>query len=460
MSIRTIKPLALLVAMAFPASSCGNDLPVAGPGPPAPGAPSVGGDGAAGTITLTPETTFQTIDGFGTSLRLWDDPHLNGAPDGAATGGIVMTEAQRDAVRQLLYSPTTGIGLNRLRMGLIEPGWQPGEGGPIVPDGPYPGPRAPAMLDFMQKARAVNPALRTGLQVGRFDGWITSSTLPLVVARYIKSSLDYARSRGHEADWAGIHNEPSNGPPYFSGEQLRDITIELGNLLEADGYSTRISVPDDLNDGAGARKTAVILADPDARSSVKALSIHLYGSQTPDQMRALAEQYDLPLWMTEYSDQAGGDEVGWASSIVHEMLVTYNCAAVDMLFGFMGSRALGNPSAAYITLNSSGTAYNGYTLNPSYYQMGHWSRYVTRGSVRIGAASTNPAVKVSAFIVGGKKVIVLIHAGSAPASISIPAGIYKVVATQMSGTDRLSDKGPFKSAVILPPRSITTLVER
>lgn len=371
-----------------------------------------------------------------------------------------MTEAQRDSVLRLLYSPATGIGLNRIRIGLIEPGWQPAEGAPIVPDAPYPGPRGPATIDFIQEARAVNPAVRTGFQVGRFDSWITRSTWPLVVARYIKSSLDWARSRGHQADWAGIHNEPSNGLPYFSGEQLRDITIELGNLLKADGYSTRLSIPDDLNDGAGARKTAVILADPDARASVKALSIHLYGSQTPDQMRALAEQYDLPLWMTEYSDQVGGDEVGWASSIVHEMLVSYNCAAVDMLFGFMGSRALGNPSAAYITLNSTGTTYNGFTLNPSYYQMGHWSKYVPRGSVRIGAASTSQAVKVSAFNVAGRNVIVLVHSGNASASFAIPAGNYRMISTQMSGTDRLSDKGLFRSAVTLLARSVTTLVEQ
>lgn len=403
---------------------------------------------------------YQTMDGFGTSMRLWDDPHLNGMSPIASTGGIIMTDAEKDTIYDLLYSPTAGIGLSRLRVRLIEPGWQKEEGAKVITDGPYPGPHAAAMLDFIQKALIRNPSLRTGFQVGMFDSWITNSTLPLAVARYIKTVLDYAKSKGHEPDWVGIHNEPSMSPPYFSGENLRDIAIELKNLLKADGYSTKISAPDDLTDGAGAPKAAIILADPDARSSIKALSIHLYGNQSPTGMASLAQQYNLPLWMTEYDDRSGGHEVGWASTIVHEMIVTYNCSAVDMLFGFLGSPAFGNPTATYITLNSVGTAYKGYTLNPSYYQMGHWSRYVTRGSVRIAAASTNPNVKVSAFMKGGKKVIVLIHTGDISESVAIPAGAYRLIRTQMSGSDRLTYKGVFTSAVTLPNMSITTLVER
>jgi len=400
------------------------------------------------------------MDGFGTSMRLWDDPHLNGLSNTAPTGGIVMTEAQRDTIYDLLYSPTLGIGLNRLRVRMIEPGWQSEEGAKLVTDGPYPGPHAAAMLDFIQRARIRNPSLRTGFQVGNFDAWITRSTLPLTVARYIKTTLDYARSRGQEPDWAGIQNEPSITAPDFSGENLRDIAIELKNLLKADGSSTMVSVPDDVVDGAGAPKAAIILADPDARSAINALSIHLYGDESPTEMANMAAHYKLPLWMTEYDDRSGGSDVGWAANIVHEMIVTYNCSAVDMLFGFFGSTA-GSPSPeTYIALNSSGTTYKGYALNRSYFETGQWSKYVTRGSVRIGAASTNPNVKVSAFLKDGKKVIVLVHLGDTSASVAIPAGDYRLVRTQMSGSDRLTDKGLVTTAVTLPKQSISTLIER
>lgn len=430
---------------------CGNDAVVLLE------TPSIDGDGASGTITVMPGMTYQTMDGFGTSMRLWDDPHIN-----AGIGGIVMTNAQKDTIYDLLYSPTAGIGLNRLRVLMIEPGWQKAEGAKIVTDGPYPGPHATAMLDFIRNARIRNPTLKTGFQVLTFDGWITKSTSPPVVATYIKTALDYAKSNGHEPDWVGIQNEPSISPPYFSGENLRDIAIELKKLLKAGGYATMISAPDDVTDIAGAFRAASILADPESRSSIKALSIHLYGDLSPTQTADLAQQYNLPLWMTEYDDRNGGNEIGWASAVVHEMIVAYNCSAVDMLFGFLGQQdsISGNARGSYIELKSTGTTYMGYALNPSYYQVGHWSKYVTRGSVRIAAASTNPSVKVSAFTKDGKKVIVLIHTGTSSESVAIPAGAYRLIRTQMSGSDRLAYKGVFTSAVTLPRMSITTLVER
>lgn len=454
--------MALFLAISLPATSCGNEaqgpIPVPLPveQPPVP----VGGDGAAGTISVSSETTFQTIDGFGTSMRLFDDPHLNGQTHTSSSGGILMTLAQQDTILDLLYNPVSGIGLNRLRLRIVEKGWQTSEGGSITSDAPYPGPQGPRKMEFIRRALERNPALKTGFQMGTFDDWITNATPALTVARYIKTSLDYSKSRGHEPDWAGVHNEPSNTLPQFSGENLRDISIELKRLLEADGYSTMLSAPDDINDNAGSAKAAVILASPAARATLKSLSIHLYDATRPVKMKALAETYRLPLWMTEYYDREGSREIGWASGIVHDMLVTYNISAVDMLFGFLTSRTEGNPAAGYITLNSSGSSYLGYTINPSYYQMGHWSKHVPRGSVRIGAASTSPAVKVSAFDVTGKKVIVLVHSGDAPASFAIPAGNYRMISTQMSGTDRLSDKGLFRSAVTLLARSVTTLVEQ
>lgn len=460
MHVRSLALASIFILSLAPGMSCANDPVMAEPTPPVSEVPLVGGDGASGTITVNPAVTYQTMDGFGTSLRLFDDPHVNGLAPTAPTGGIIMTAAQRDTIYDLLYSPTRGIALNRLRAHLSQPGWQTREGGPLFTDGPYPGPRAAAAIDFIEKARTRNAELRTGFQIAEFDSWIDRSTSPLTIARYIKTTLDYARSRRHEPDWAGIQNEPSNGMPYFSGENLRDIAIELKNLLAADGYATKIAAPDDLTDGAGAPKAAIMLRDPAARSSLKALSIHLYGNQSPTQMAALAHQYSLPLWMTEFDDRIGGNEIGWASAIVHEMIVNYNVSAVDMLAGFLGSPAFGSPGATYITLNSSGTSYRGYTLNPSYFQTGHWSKYVTRGSVRIAAESTNPNVKVSAFTKAGKKVIVLIHSAENSASVAIPPGNYQLIRTQMSGSDRLTDKGVFKTAVILPGMSISTLVER
>ena len=465
MHLRPFSPLLVSLVAALQFASCANDAgqgeeqipPITEP-PAVAETPQTEGDGAAGTITVDPSTKYQTIDGFGTTMGMFDSPHLNGVHN-SNVGGISMTQAEKDTIYDLLYSRTKGIGLNRLRVHLIEPGWQPEEGARINADMGYPGPTGSAVMEFIRQSKLRNPALLTGFQIGRFDSWINKNTDPLIIARYIKTGLDYARANGHEPDWVGVVNEPTLAPVSFSPEKLRDITIALKNLLAADGYLTRASAPDDVADGAGAPKAAVILADPQARSFLKSLSIHLYTDESPTEMMALSKQYNLPLWMTEYGD---GDtrDLMWASNIVHEMLVTYNCAAVDMLFGFIGSTANGAPNASYISLISNGPAYLGYKIASSYYQTGHWSRYVTRGSVRIEAASTNPSIKASAFLVDGKKVIVLINKGGGNEAVTIPAGNFRAIRTQMTGTDRLTDKGLFTSAIVLPRMSITTLIER
>ena len=418
--------------------------------------PSIGGDGAAGTVTVNTSVTHQTMDGFGTSLVLFNDPHLIGRV--ASDGALVISAAQQRVIHELLYNPVKGIGLNRLRVSISNPGWQTAPGAPIVTDAPYPGPQATTVLNYITTAQLENPALRTGFSIGRFDSWINKTTPPDVIADYIKSGLDYARSKGHQPDWIAVQNEPSLSTSLIPAETIRDVLVLLKRRLEADGFSTKASAPDDVVDELGAPITGVIMANAEARSFVKALSIHLYGDVTPSAMASLAKQYGLPLWMTEFSDRVGGPETGWAS-LIHDLIVNFDCAAVDMLAPFLGANSPFNPSASYITLQSTGLAYEGYSLNTSYYQTGHWSKFLTRGSVRVQASSTNADVKVSAFTRNGKRVVVLIHSGDGPVSIAIPSGTFRSFQTQMSGTDRITDKGLFTTAVILPRRSVTTLVE-
>lgn len=429
-------------------------------GEPTQPEPAPGG-GRDGTISVTPSTTYQIMDGFGTSARNFDDPHLNGQSPTASTGGIVISAAERDEIYDLLYDPVKGIGLNRLRIHLTTVGWQPADGGPIVTDGPYPGPQAAKTFAYLDNARRRNPELRYAFQIGEFDSWITAATPAAKIAGYVKSGLDYAKSKGYEPEWQGVANEPSNGPPYFTGAQLRDNIKALGRLLDADGrYATKISAPDDINDASGAPKAATILADAAARRYINAISTHLYGD-VPNGQLALSKSYGIPLWMTEYDANGDPDGVDWAANIMHEMIVTFNCAAVDMLFGFLGSAAYGNPYATYITLNSNGATYLGYKINPWYYATGHWSKYVKRGALRIAAASTKPDVKVSAFLQNSKMTMVVVHtAADASRSFTIPAGTFRVIQSQFRGTERLADKGLAAGTVTLPPRSVTTLIQQ
>ena len=144
MHLRLANPFLVSLVAALQFVSCANDTgpgeqtpPVTEP-PPVIETPQTEGDGSSGTITVDPSTKYQTMDGFGTTLAMFDSPHMNGVHN-SNVGGISMTEAQKDTIFDLLYSRTKGIGLNRLRVFMIVPGWQATEGAIINADARYPG---------------------------------------------------------------------------------------------------------------------------------------------------------------------------------------------------------------------------------------------------------------------------------------------------------------------------------
>lgn len=139
-----------------------------------------------------------------------------------------------------------------------------------------------------------------------------------------------------------------------------------------------------------------------------ALATHLYDEPVTNvgKMEPLAEQHGLPLWMTEFSLSGMGsagrpaDPFAWAP-LMHELISDYDVSAVDYMWGFFGEWE-GN-SSMLVTLNHTGSTYDGYTLNKTYYTTGQFSRFVDPGAERIAA---------QAFLNDdGELVIVAINAG-------------------------------------------------
>ncbi len=391
---------------------------------------------------------------------LFDNPHLNGAATSAdLTLQLHLSDSVQNEIITRLYDPVYGIHLNRMRLLPLGPGWQRQRGGPIVTDSAYPGPHASAMMDFAKRARQKSVDLQIGIEPTVFDSWVNDAPVADVVD-YIMSGVSFAVSKGITPQWVGVQNEPTMTPPKMAPQRVHDIAVALRKRLDAAAPTVGISAPDDYNDITGEQHFRAIFADDEGRRSVKWLSIHGYDDTPPQRTAAYSQQYSVPFWMTEYDDRLYDKQTGWATKVIHEYLVTYNCSAVDILFGFLSSQGLGNPNSNYITLNATGNQYLGYTLNPSYYETGQYSKFIPRGAVRIDALSSNAAVKVSAFDVKGKKVIVMINPGATSPSVTIPSGTYRVVRTQMSGTDRLTNRGLFTGAVTLPPASVATLIEQ
>ncbi|MGH2374002.1 MAG: hypothetical protein ACRDIC_11120 [bacterium] len=359
------------------------------------------------TVTVTPGIQYQAMEGFGTAQRIFDDPHVceKGVPRCNVPQGV------REQIMRQLY---TDLGLTVVRSAapdFIEP--ENDNNDPNVFDWSkfrFEGKRNDGHVDYAKLAMryGLTTPMLTG---GPGDGppsWLKprDPNGPAEYAEHLLAAVMRWRDLGLAPPWISIMNEPSQKSEPFSGEFLRDTIKILGRRLRSAGLQTKIQVPDDINPARATEQARVILADPEARQYVRALSTHLYNAAPGDmeRLRELASQHNVPLWMTEYSEEAKPPNYRHAfdfvTRIMHEMLTRFHVSQFDYMSGFIGEwgNPIQNVGATFIviTFDASGN-YVSHALNSVYYLFGQYSRSVRPGMIRMGARSTNPHVKVTAF---------------------------------------------------------------
>ncbi len=426
---------------------------------------------AAGvTVTVTPATRFQTIAGFGTTTRLFDDPHLTETSDPATgRGAVVVPPAEQARILTALY---TDLRLTRMRYA-TDPGVEP------VNDNADPSSTDLSRFDFRWKRLDGHVEYALAARPFGLTTWYGS---PIVIepwmshsdpAEYVEWAMAIVRrwrDLGATLPYWSIINEPgyaANLSPIF----IRDAVKLIGAKLAAEGIPTRLVIPDDADPAAALARAQVVLADPVARQYVAAISTHIYvTSGTPQQpqfnqlgeLSALARQYGLPLWMAEWFNP---DWFVWAKTM-HALLVDYDVAAIDYLWGFFGQ--YDNIGAQLITITHTGSLYTGFVKNKQYWAMGHYSRFIPPGAVRVAALSSDPAVLASAFLVADRVVVVTLNTGGSEKSIQVALGAgtpcVQAVSSERSSSfetarilDPITLAGPgFTTA--LPATSITSFV--
>lgn len=414
---------AVLLAVTL-AASCGGDRqrpptepinPVVPPGTPlAPPPSSPPGEVPSADIIVSIDAgkRFQTIEGFGTSMRVFSDPHLILLPT-LPENVLRIPESVQGQILDSLYR---GIGLTRVRLGTNSRGTEP------VNDNADPSVTDLSKFDFAGlRNDAFFPAIREARSRGlttwwaspyQIEPWMDASN-PAENVEWAMATIRRWRDAGLEFPYYSIINEPTYGPSGgpWSGEYIRDVVKLLGRRLKEEGIRTKIVIPDDLNAGTAARIARVVLADAEARSYIAALPFHLYGlplSQEPE-LKALGEQYGVPLWMSEHFVS---DALVWGLSL-HELLADYNVSAVDYLFGFFGEAS----QAQLISILHRGADYVGFRMEPHFHVFGQYSKYVRPGAVRIEARVPDERAKVSAFVREGRMTIVAINPGTTTVTV-------------------------------------------
>ena len=309
-----------------------------------------------------------------------------------------------------------------------------------------------------------------------------------------------------------LFNEPLSGNGELVGgsrQEIVDIVKRAGARLRQEGFSTmRFVVPAEETEQVSLDDARAILADPVARQFVGAIAYHPYpygstyasvpnilatsGVGNPDagkvslrnQLRDLGAQYGVPVFMVEVSHSDVGfgvfDGMRGRAIHIHDEMVHANASAYfgmnamwdsvsndqhfagrpnPGLFAETDSIVLIDDAAGQVYITEMGRA------------IGHYARFVPRGSVRLEATSDDPLVQITAFLVDvqARLVLVAINNANAPRTVQVSlTGIVLSSASPISGEQ--STAAAYWQAIpsltpsatgftaVVPPLSVTSFV--
>ncbi len=222
-------------------------------------------------------------------------------------------------------------------------------------------------------------------------------------------------------------NEPLSGncEIWYNGgvgrtQDVVNIVKATGAALRAAGFADmKLVVPGEETESKSLATAQAIMNDPDARQYVGAIAYHTYpygstysdcnnilatsGSGNPvqsciavrGQLRDLAKQYNVPLWMTEVShgnvDPLGFADLRARAIHIHDELVYANASA------YFGMNNIVTGAASEGSIAQVDTATGQVTITGIGYAIGHYARWLHDGAYRIDASSGDPLVELSSF---------------------------------------------------------------
>ena len=386
------------------------------------------GTGPSGelTITVDPSRTYQSMDGFGASIT-----------DSSAAVLYRLDPVAREQAMRRLFDPVRGIGVSALRQPIgssdftDEPHYTyddmpPGQTDFALAHFSIAHDRA-QILPLLRRARALNPRLTVIATPWSPPAWMkTTDSLvggrlkddPRVYAAYARYFVKFVqayRAAGVPVDYLTVQNEPQNRTP--NGYPGMDLPVAqevklieaVGPALRAAGLRTRILAydhnwtthPGDVASTPPGEDPETdypyeVLASPAARW-VAGTAYHCY-SGDPSAQTALHDAYpDKGIWFTECSGSHGptdppakffrdtltfharnvtiGTTRNWAKTAI-----TWNIA-LDSTGGPHNGGC--DTCTGLLTLEADGTV----STNAEYYTIGHLSKFVRPGAVRIASTS-------------------------------------------------------------------------
>ncbi len=363
----------------------------------------------AETIAIDPSVTYQEIEGFGASLT----------DSSAWLIYEFLNASERQAVLTDLFDPDEGIGLSYLRqpMGasdfrLQEYSYDDLPGGvttdynlnyfSIAYDEDY-------IIPTLQEILAINPNVRIMgspwsppvwmKDSGHIGGGSLKSNVYPAYANYFVKYVQAYAAHGITIDAVTLQNEPYYEPWSYAGcrmepaDQIK-LVKEMGPAFQNNNISTKILVWDHNWDNTDFSLS--VLGDSQARPYIDGVAWHHYGGNVSAQTTVHNAYPNKAAYFTEGSDGTWNDG-GFDADLIRngtfmvdtlrnwaKTIVKWNLA----LDQNNGPKIAGGCDTCYgvITINQSNRQVS---PRPHYYALGHASKFLHPGAVRIDSANGN-----------------------------------------------------------------------
>lgn len=420
-------------------------------------------------IRLDPGLQFQSIDGFGVSM-VDQVPGTSGLPYNFAS----LTASNRSAVMDLLFSPTSGIGLSMLRLELgagqtYPVGNTPVSDFTILPTAPASSTSTPSYVwdhNADGQVQIAKDARARGVSTIYADAWSAPAFMKSngavfggtlcgfsncsggdwrqAYANYLTKYVQDYSSEGVTLDYVSPFNEPQDSPNWQSmtatASQLASFVPTLKSAFSTAGLGTKIASSDVSNADSADGYQQAIEASPSASAAQSVNSFHTYGgtaAASPTALLAGKHSWQSEFtcvsdtWNTAYSS---GDCDGqyWAQTIYTAMN-----NGVNAYLGWTGAWShTDNEDLIRITGSTS------YQVSSRLWAMGNYARYIKPGATRFEAASSSSAVLSTAYTnPDGSRVLVVTNTSASPQALNITGlngGMVTPIVT--NNTDQLSAK--------------------
>jgi glucosylceramidase len=365
------------------------------------------GNASAFTIVVDPATSYQTMDGFGASLT----------DSSAWLITNKLSASQRDWLMQMLFSPSSGIGLDLLRQPMGASDFS-ASGNYSYDDMPV-GQTDPSLLHFsiahdtqyiiplLQQAQSYNSNLKIHALPwsppawmkanGSMNGGQINASAAAPLANYFVKFIQAYQAYGLPIYAISAQNEPENSNTAYPTAQVQAsdeagfIASYLGPALAANSLNTKIFGYE--HNWSDTTYPTTVLANSTAYSYLAGTSFHCYGGGSPSAQSTVKNAYPgKDIWFTECTGSGSGSsafaaDLKWeASNLI--IGTTRNWARGVTLWNLALDQSHGPSNGGcgncrgLVTIDTT-VSPAAITANAEFYVLAHLAKFVMPGAVRI-----------------------------------------------------------------------------